>query len=101
MYILAAGNWKSVLPIKYGFVEWPTGPLKLEYGERMVWVEAWVVQKWTGAVQMTYQAEFPDNPKSWTANQVRYPEPWSKGNFKPGPALGTAIAISKTRKGQR
>ena len=107
MHIFAAGNWKLTLPIYDGFVRWPTGPLELDDGETMVWVEAWVTQKTTGAVQMTYQAVFADDPKfagdpkTWTADQVRYPEPWTGGKFTPGPALGTAIAISKTKEGQR
>jgi hypothetical protein len=101
-HILAAGNWYAQLPIEYGFVEWPSGPLELDSDihEKMVWVEAWVMQKATGAVQMTYQAEFED-PKKWTANLPRYPEPWTGGLFKPGWALGTAIAISNTDYGQQ
>lgn len=97
---MAAGNWNPTLPIAAsGFVEWPAGPLVLADGELMVRVEAWVMQKTTGAIQMTFQDVFPTGPVSWIANKVSWPKPpgfppWSGGLFQPGPALGIAVAIA-------
>ena len=98
---MPAGNWNPKLPINagHGFVEWPAGPLVLADGESMVRVEVWVIQETTGAVQMTYQSNFPANPMTWFADQVWYPKPpgyppWIGGLFKPGAALGTAVAIA-------
>ena len=95
---MPAGNWNPTLPIATnGFVEWPAGPLVLADGESMVRVEAWLMQKTTGAIQMTYQDKFPGTPNSWIADDVYWPSgyaPWSGGLFKPGPALGIAVAIA-------
>jgi hypothetical protein len=99
---MPAGKWTPTLNIsEYGFVEWPNGTLELETGEKMLWVEAWVSQSISGAVQMTFQAEFEDDPESWTADQVRYPVPWTEGTFTGGAALGTAIAISLASDGKQ
>jgi hypothetical protein len=100
---MPAGNWNPKLPINAndGFVEWPTGPLFPSDGETMLRVEAWVMQNTTGAIQMTYQTNFPAHPTRWTADRVWYPQnasgynpPWTGGLFRPGPALGTAVAIA-------
>src|SRR5262245_55035876 len=100
---MPAGNFNPTLPIAgNGFVEWPAGPLLPADGESMVRVEVWVMQKTTGAVQMTYEdtVDFPANPRNWTARRVWYPKnmpgypPWSGGLFKPGAALGIAVAIA-------
>jgi hypothetical protein len=100
---MPAGNWdlRQKINSATGFVEWPTGPLVPAPGEIIVRVEAWVMQQKTGAVQMTYQTAFPTpgnppNPWIWIANKPWYPSQnnWTGGRFKPGPALGTAIAIA-------
>jgi len=103
-----AGNWNPTQPLyaAHGFVEWPAGPLVLADGESMVRVEVWLMQESTGAVQMTYQSQFPPNPTSWLADQVWYPKPqgyppWTGGLFRPGCALGTAVAIARKGTVQR
>lgn|SRR5689334_11015619 len=98
---MPAGKWTPTLNIsEYGFVEWPNGRLVSD-GETMLWIEAWVMQDSTGAVQMTYQADFEEGATTWTANNPRYPEPWTSGLFEEGAALGTAIAISRTAAGEQ
>jgi hypothetical protein len=95
---MPAGNFNPTLQINTttGFVEWPAGPLIPADGESMVRVEVWVMQKTTRAIQMTYQTSFPGFPNTWTANQKWYPNQqyWNNGLFKPGAALGTAVAIA-------
>lgn len=102
---MPAGNFNPTLIISAGsgFVEWPAGPLVPADGESMVRVEVWVMQKTTGAVQMTYQDTFLPYPSTWTADKVWYPRPsgyptvpWTLGLFKPGAALGIAVAIGTT-----
>jgi len=111
---MAAGNWNSQLYINNttGFVEWPNGPLRFP-GEKMLRVEAWLVQSATGAMQMTFQpaGDFPTpgDSHSWLANRIWYPRKpltpgpgytWDgTGRFTPGPALGTAVAISTNPSG--
>jgi len=96
--VMAAGNWNPTLKINMGtgFAEWPAGPILLSDGESLVRVEAWLMQQTTGGVQMTFQEQFLPNPMAWLADQSWYPSPkhWKGGLFKPGPALGSAIAIS-------
>ena len=64
----------------------------------MVRVEVWVMQKTTGAIQMTFQETFPaisaylDCGQSVVAKTAGAP-PWSGGLFKPGVASGIAVAI--------
>ncbi len=106
---MPAGNWNSQLYIAdNGFVEFPHGPLTY-YGEIMVRVEAWLIQTATGAMQMTFQTVFPTpgDPRSWLANKIWWPGKkvnnvivWDgTGRFTPGPALGTAVAISTNQSG--
>ncbi|MBB3543010.1 hypothetical protein [Rhizobium sp. BK399] len=88
-------NFDSPLKINIatGFVEWPTGPLGYVDGYQPVRVEVWLMQHGTGAIQMAYQ----DNPSGskWKADDDYFPSPWGGGLFKPGPALGTAVLITK------
>jgi hypothetical protein len=106
--VVPVGNWYSRLPINAatGFVEWPFGPLKTGPREKMVRVEVWLMQESTGAIQMTYQYEFPNphspSPKFWYADIPWYPKKskWKKGRFKEGAALGTAVAIAEKEKRQ-
>ena len=99
---MAAGNFNLQLPIAgSGFIEWPAGPLFPAVGEMMLRVEVWVMQTATGAIQMTFQINFPAHPMAWIADQVWYPRPpgpnlpWAGGRFQRGPALGTAVAIAR------
>jgi hypothetical protein len=83
----AGGNWDLNQNLNNGRVEWPTGPIVLTGGETATWVEAWVVQRSTGASQRTVQSNFnPANPK-WNADG----HPWKQGTFLPGPAMGIAL----------
>jgi hypothetical protein len=92
--LMAGGNFDPVLRIDggTGIVKWPSGPLFPAAGETMVRVEVWVMQKATGAIQITYQDTFPNAPTSWKADKWSAPYYW--GVFRAGPALGTAVAIS-------
>lgn len=90
---LAASNW----------VEWPEGPLTPAPGETIIRVEVWLMQKTTGAIQMTYQnANF--GVGSWRADKIWWPRnpasstpTWDGiGRFQRGPATGTAVAIAKS-----
>ena len=103
---MPAGKWdlRQKLDRTTGFILAPTGPLTPAPGELMVRVEAWIMQQKTGAVQMSFQGVFPTpgNPWIWVADSAWYPKvPHSNppvfprgGLFKPGPALGSAIAIA-------
>ncbi len=98
--VLAAGNWdlRQKIDRATGFVLKPTGPLELNACEKPIRVEVWLTQKTTGAVQMTYQEDFPDpipNPFKWVADDQYFPPSFTGGLFKPGWALGTAVAIVK------
>ncbi len=105
---MPAGNFNPRLPINTstGFVEWPAGPLLPADGESILRVEVWVMQKTTGAIQMTFQTNFTPNPRAWTADKVWHPKPqsgnpyWSGGLFTRGPALGTAVAIATKNNAQ-
>ena len=73
-------------------VEWPTGPLTLASAtEQPTWVEAWVVQRSTGASQRTVQRVF-GAPGRWRADGI--PPGWIQGSFQVGPALGIALLAS-------
>jgi len=102
---MPAGNFNPTLPINAatGFVEWPAGPLVPADGESMVRVEVWVMQKTTGAIQMTYQTNFPGYPNTWIADKRWHPgQPqWMNGLFTAGPALGIAVAIATMNNVQR
>jgi hypothetical protein len=88
---MAGGNWDGQQNLNGGRVEWPTGPLLLDAGEIPYWVEAWVVQKTTGASQRTDQRVFGNAPNRWTADD----HPWKQGDFQAGPALGIALVAAK------
>jgi hypothetical protein len=80
-----------------GYVEYPTGPLVRVDGEQLLRVEAWVMQKLTGAVQMTWQDTFAAPYNVWVADKKWYPQAasWAGGVFQKGePALGVAVLIS-------
>jgi hypothetical protein len=85
---MAGGNFDEVLFIFAGGIQWPQGPLTLDPNEVPRWVEAWVVQANTGAAQSFYgtNSDFPGGTR-WIANTEYY----RRGNFQPGPAVGTAL----------
>ena len=100
---MAGGNFDQQLYVAgTGFVEWPTGPLVRVDGETILRVEAWILQKHTGAIQMTFQNAFSAPYTTWKADQVWYPKPpgfppWSGGLFQKGrPALGIAVVIASS-----
>lgn len=85
---LAGNNW----------VEWPEGPLVHKIGETVIRVEVWLMQKSTGAIQITYQTQNL-NLGSWRADRRWWPavdpNTWNgTGRFERGPAMGTAVAIA-------
>jgi hypothetical protein len=107
--LMAAGNWDLTQKIDRTthFLVGPTGPLIPAPGEIVIRVEVWVMQQRTGAVQMLYQRNFPTpvlpatnpptyNPWIWRADKPWYPASanLTRGLFRPGPALGTAVAIA-------
>jgi hypothetical protein len=85
---MPAGNWDYHHNVNAATdrVEWPKGPMKLAKNEKAKWLEAWVIQRSTGASQRTYQSTFPSR-KKWTAPKGVY----ILGKFKAGPALGIAM----------
>ena len=96
---LANNNW----------VHWPQGPLFQKIGETVIRVEVWVMQKSTGAIQMTYQYQNL-NLGSWRADKIWWPRDpaypndetkWNgNGRFVRGPAMGTAVAIATSGQNQ-
>ena len=90
---MAGGNWDIDQQLTAGQVQWPTGPLVLASGETPKWVEAWVVQRSTGASQRTVQSNFSPlpSPPKWVANGGL----WIHGTFSRGPALGIALLASE------
>jgi hypothetical protein len=98
--MMAAGNFNQQLYINKatGFVEWPSGPLVRFDGETILRVEVWVIQKYTGAIQMTFQNVFNAPYTAWTANLPWYPSAanWNGGLFHAGrPALGIAVLTAQ------
>ena len=81
------GNWDQTQYINASTnrVEWPTGPLTLG-SETPIWLEAWVVQRSTGASQRTVDKTF-GAPGYWTASGT----PSLQGQFQPGSATGIAL----------
>jgi hypothetical protein len=79
------GRWEQYQNLNAGRVEWPTGPLDTE-GETPIWLEAWVVQRSTGASQRTVDTTF-GVPGHWTASGT----PSLQGQFQPGSATGIAL----------
>ena len=83
------GNWnqaQNLNPDTYQ-VEWPSGPLPVAQTETPKYLEAWVVQRSSGASQRTAQTHFGSPGSDWNADE----NPWKQGNFQPGWALGIAL----------
>jgi hypothetical protein len=94
---MPAGRWtyQQNVNTQTGRVEWPTGPLNLIGGEQATWLEAWVMQRSTGASQRTFVTAF-NNPNQWIADGFQNGG-WKQGTFAQGPAIG--IALVSTRNG--
>jgi hypothetical protein len=90
---MPAGNWDYNQNLNTGTyqVEWPTGPVTVKQTETATWLEAWVVQRSTGASQRTVQRVF-GVPGRWTADGI--PPGWIEGKFQAGPAIGIALVSS-------
>jgi hypothetical protein len=93
---MAGGNWHHVQHINpiNGRIEFPKGPLVLAAGETPKWVDAWVVQASTGSAGTYYGSDASDAfdvANEWTANVRLY----SRGKFRPGPAVGIALLYTK------
>lgn len=100
---MAGGKFDNTVTLAGNFwVQWPQGPLSRKIGENVIRVEVWLMQKTTGAVQITYQTAGNLTGGSWTADKIwwprdpNYPNSWDgTGRFQPGPAMGTAVAIAR------
>jgi len=84
------GNWDQIQYINAttGRVEWPTGPVTVDGTPKFL--EAWVLQRSTGASQRTVQTVF-DVPGRWTAGAGAS----LQGRFQEGSALGIALVASQ------
>ena len=83
----AGGKWDSTQNLNGTRVEWPTGPLELGPNEIPYWIEAWVVQRSTGASQRSDQSSGWGPATKWIADG----NVWKQGDFIPGPAVGIAL----------
>src|SRR4026207_1948905 len=87
----SGGNWKFKQKLRNKQVEWPTGPLTgFGSNETPTWVEAWVVQRTTGASQRTFQKTWSGGYSKWTADKRGL---W-QGKLRKGPAVGIALLSS-------
>ncbi|MBY2905514.1 hypothetical protein [Rhizobium leguminosarum] len=107
---MAGGKFDNTVTLAGNFwVQWPEGPLFPANGETIVRVEVWLMQKSTGAIQLTYQTT-GFGVGSWRADQVwwprdpAYPGDHTKfdgtGRFQLGPAMGTAVLITRNGSSQ-
>ena len=74
----------------------PAGPLKLEEGEEVTRIFAWVVQlntDGTGALCSGYQDDILPGSTRWSTRADAY----HSGTFRRGLALATAVSISQPR----
>ena len=84
----SGGNWKFKQKLRNKQVEWPTGPLTGFAGtDTVTWVEAWVLQRSTGASQVSSHGPLAPGATQWKADNFR----WKDGTFRNGPALGIAL----------
>jgi hypothetical protein len=84
----SGGNWDQKQTLRAGKVKWPTGPLAdFTTTDTVTWVEAWVLQRRTGASQASYHGSMSPGATQWKANKLR----WKDGKFKKGRALGIAL----------
>jgi hypothetical protein len=99
----SGGNWnpKQTLddsgPGASGQVRYPTGPLiGFTTADTVTWIDAWVVQKSTGASQASNHGPMLAGATTWTADHVL----WKDGTFQKGVALGIALVSWKDAAGQ-
>jgi hypothetical protein len=84
----SGGNWDQYQTLSNaGQVEWPTGPLTDFATDDVKYVEAWVVQRHTGASQRSAKNNPGTGLSYWTADEA----PWRTGTFQPGWAIGIAL----------
>ena len=92
--LAGGGNWDYIQDLvdqgNGAFaVNWPKGPLVGIRGhENPDYVEAWVVQRTSGASQRSFQRVFASRD-AWMADQQS--GGWRRGSFTAGPALGIAL----------
>jgi hypothetical protein len=89
-------NFDDVLTIDEHGCLTPAGPLELEPGEKVLRLDAWVIQK-SGAC-MAFRLG-PIKGKKWTMNPDPHTDHFGDG-FRPGPALGMALIVSKKADGK-
>ena len=84
----SGGNWDQYQTLNAGQVEWPTGPLTgFASTDKIEYVEAWVMQRHTGASQRSWKKNPGSGLSTWTADKGV----WRGGKFEPGCAIGTAL----------
>ena len=86
----SGGNWDLTQNLhSSGEVRWPKGPLTgFTTNDTVTWVEAWVLQRSTGASQVSYHGRMSSpGPTQWKADTLR----WRDGTFQNGQALGIAL----------
>ena len=93
---MPAGNFDPVLPIDASGAVSPAGPLVLDDAEVMEKLYAWVFQlngDGTGAACVAWQDkdDLSQFREAWTTRS----DPVIEGRFRPGPAIGLAVAISR------
>jgi hypothetical protein len=84
----SGGNWDFNQTLNAaGQVEWPQGPLIDFTTDDVKYVEAWVVQRQTGASQRYWDKNLGKGLTTWIARRSG----WKTGEFEPGPAVGIAL----------
>ena len=89
----SGGNWNATQTLSSsGQVTYPNGPLNgFTATDKVTWIDAWVVQKSTGASQASNHGGLPVGAQYWKADNVL----WKDGTFQTGWALGIALVSWK------
>jgi hypothetical protein len=88
----SGGNWDPTQLLSGGVVTYPNGPLiGFTATDKVTWIDAWVVQKSTGASQASNHGSLPPGATQWKADNVL----WKDGTFQTGGALGIALVSWK------
>jgi hypothetical protein len=93
---MGGGNFHQDLTVDARGHVAPSGPLPLARDERMEALYAWVIQEngdKTGAVCLASEEEYRFLPRTEEWQTRNEPKHW--GEFRAGPAVGIAVAISK------
>ena len=86
----SGGNWDFNQTLNAaGQVEWPQGPLIDFTTDDVKYVEAWVVQRQTGASQRSAKNNPGPGLSYWIADDASLT--WRTGTFQPGWAIGIAL----------